>query len=213
MRLIVAFDFAGALTWLWHTRLLRLCPLSGTGKSFVGALLTKALYDFTDEVILCVCFTNHALDQFLLDLLDHGIPETSMVRIGGSDKIDQRLNNVRLRNLTESQAETQASRKEFGILKSSIEQAMMELEEFDGLRESNLLRYLQSNEKQWARRFLVQPNLTDADGMKIVGQKGKPVTQYSLLGMHAKSARQAGPALLTGSSTFACICVCVLLRF
>ena len=36
----------------------------GTGKSFVGALLAKALYDTTNETILCVCYTvSHAATQ------------------------------------------------------------------------------------------------------------------------------------------------------
>lgn len=55
----------------------------GTGKSFIGAMLAKALHDFTSETILVVCYTNHALDQFLEDLLDSDIPADSMVRLGG----------------------------------------------------------------------------------------------------------------------------------
>ncbi|EJD38161.1 P-loop containing nucleoside triphosphate hydrolase protein [Auricularia subglabra TFB-10046 SS5] len=55
----------------------------GTGKSFLGALLAKAVYDYTDSRILVVCYTNHALDQFLEDLLDIGIPANAMVRLGG----------------------------------------------------------------------------------------------------------------------------------
>ncbi|KAG2138476.1 P-loop containing nucleoside triphosphate hydrolase protein [Suillus clintonianus] len=58
----------------------------GTGKSFVGALLAKALHDFTDQTILVVCYTNHALDQFLDDLLKIGIPDDHMVRLGGRAK-------------------------------------------------------------------------------------------------------------------------------
>ena len=56
---------------------------AGTGKSFIGALLAKTLHDFSDQTILVVCYTNHALDQFLEDLLKIGIPETSIVRLGG----------------------------------------------------------------------------------------------------------------------------------
>ena len=55
----------------------------GTGKSFIGALIAKSIYRFTQKVILVVCFTNHALDQFLEDLLDIGIPSHTMVRLGG----------------------------------------------------------------------------------------------------------------------------------
>lgn len=54
----------------------------GTGKSFIGALLTKALVDRTSEKILVICYTNHALDQFLEELLDWGIPADDMVRLG-----------------------------------------------------------------------------------------------------------------------------------
>jgi hypothetical protein len=52
----------------------------------VGALLAKSLHDFTDQTILVVCYTNHALDQFLEDLRKIGIPDTSMVRLGGRAK-------------------------------------------------------------------------------------------------------------------------------
>ena len=56
---------------------------TGTGKSFIGALIAKSIYQFTKKVIHVVCFTNHALDQFLEDLLDIGIPAEDMVRLGG----------------------------------------------------------------------------------------------------------------------------------
>ncbi|KAI1935491.1 hypothetical protein LOZ12_005733, partial [Ophidiomyces ophidiicola] len=54
----------------------------GTGKSFIGALAAKALCKNTKETILVLCFTNHALDQFLEDLLSIGIPAELMVRLG-----------------------------------------------------------------------------------------------------------------------------------
>ncbi|KIK99652.1 hypothetical protein PAXRUDRAFT_30364 [Paxillus rubicundulus Ve08.2h10] len=55
----------------------------GTGKSFIGALLAKALHNFTEQTILVVCHTDHALDQFLEDLLKIEIPESNIVRLGG----------------------------------------------------------------------------------------------------------------------------------
>ncbi|PWY66022.1 AAA family ATPase [Aspergillus heteromorphus CBS 117.55] len=54
----------------------------GTGKSFIGALIAKILHDHTDKTMMVICYTNHALDQFLEDLMDIGIPDTSMVRLG-----------------------------------------------------------------------------------------------------------------------------------
>ncbi|KAJ5448828.1 hypothetical protein N7445_003649 [Penicillium cf. griseofulvum] len=54
----------------------------GTGKSFIGALLAKALHDNTKDKILVMCYTNHALDQFLEELLDIGIDSSAIVRLG-----------------------------------------------------------------------------------------------------------------------------------
>jgi hypothetical protein len=45
--------------------------------------------------ILCVCLTNHALDQFLEALLDAGI--TGIVRVGGGSK-SERMQDLNLRN-------------------------------------------------------------------------------------------------------------------
>ncbi|KAJ7583678.1 P-loop containing nucleoside triphosphate hydrolase protein [Mycena floridula] len=72
----------------------------GTGKSFIGALLAKVLHDRTNQTILVVCYTNHALDQFLEDLLDIGIPETSLVRLGGNAKATDRTARFSIQNLT-----------------------------------------------------------------------------------------------------------------
>lgn len=45
--------------------------------------MARALHDSTKQKILVICFTNHALDQFLEDLMDIGIPTTAMIRLGG----------------------------------------------------------------------------------------------------------------------------------
>jgi hypothetical protein len=55
----------------------------GTGKSFIGALIAKVLHDNTTERILVLTYTNHALDQYLVDLQNIGIPSSSIVRLGG----------------------------------------------------------------------------------------------------------------------------------
>ncbi|ETS74368.1 hypothetical protein PFICI_14234 [Pestalotiopsis fici W106-1] len=54
----------------------------GTGKSFVGSWIAKTLFDCSDLRIFVISYTNHALDQFLEELLDVGIPATKMVRLG-----------------------------------------------------------------------------------------------------------------------------------
>src|SRR5258708_14089491 len=45
----------------------------GTGKSFVGALCAKILLRQPTVKVLVNCYTNHALDQFLEDLMDIGL--------------------------------------------------------------------------------------------------------------------------------------------
>jgi AAA domain len=45
----------------------------GTGKTFAGVQLCDIILRSTQETVLCVCYTNHALDQFLEALLDKGI--------------------------------------------------------------------------------------------------------------------------------------------
>lgn len=58
----------------------------GTGKTFIGALLARIIRQNSNERILCVCYTNHALDQFLEHLYESG--EREMVRVGGRSKSD-----------------------------------------------------------------------------------------------------------------------------
>ncbi|TGZ81583.1 P-loop containing nucleoside triphosphate hydrolase protein [Ascodesmis nigricans] len=63
----------------------------GTGKSYVGVQLAKVLLANAKNLglgpILCVTYTNHALDQFLEHLLDSG--EKNIVRIGSRSKSER----------------------------------------------------------------------------------------------------------------------------
>lgn len=54
----------------------------GTGKSFIGALISQIILRLTKHRILVLSYTNHALDQFLEDLLNIGVAEGDMVRLG-----------------------------------------------------------------------------------------------------------------------------------
>ena len=54
----------------------------------------------SQETILCVCYTNHALDQFLEALLDKGI--TDIVRIGSRSRSD-RMEQYNMRQLVKQQ--------------------------------------------------------------------------------------------------------------
>lgn len=52
----------------------------------VGGLIAQIILNNTNEKILCLCYTNHALDQFLEHLIDAG--EKRIVRLGGRTKSD-----------------------------------------------------------------------------------------------------------------------------
>ncbi|RKP19365.1 hypothetical protein ROZALSC1DRAFT_22345 [Rozella allomycis CSF55] len=67
----------------------------GTGKSYCGTIIAKiALLDPRCKV-LCVCYTNHALDQYLENLLDIGVSENDIVRIGFA-KVSDRVKSCSL---------------------------------------------------------------------------------------------------------------------
>ncbi|OPB41385.1 hypothetical protein A0O28_0081030 [Trichoderma guizhouense] len=70
----------------------------GTGKSFIGAIIAKVLMELTEYRILVLSYTNHALDQFLEDLMDIGIDENNMVRIGS--KATARTDALRIDTLS-----------------------------------------------------------------------------------------------------------------
>ncbi|KAL4079909.1 P-loop containing nucleoside triphosphate hydrolase protein [Scleroderma yunnanense] len=83
----------------------------GTGKSFIGALLAKALHDFTDQTILVVCYTNHALDQFLEDLMNIGIDSENIVRLGG--RHNSAVSHLSIHNLAKDNQTLHGSFKDF----------------------------------------------------------------------------------------------------
>ena len=78
--------FIGALT----RRVSLIQGPPGTGKSYVGIKIVASLLQSSPRMkspILCICHTNHALDQFLLALLSSGcIVAEDMVRLGSQTK-------------------------------------------------------------------------------------------------------------------------------
>lgn len=70
----------------------------GTGKSYTGVALIRVLLRNKKAAhlgpVLCVCYTNHALDQLLEHLLDKGV--TQIIRMGSRSK-SERLDSLNLR--------------------------------------------------------------------------------------------------------------------
>ncbi|KAJ3994672.1 P-loop containing nucleoside triphosphate hydrolase protein [Lentinula boryana] len=155
----------------------------GTGKSFIGALLAKFLYAFSDRKILVVCYTNHALDQFLEDLLDVDIPEGDMVRLGGG-RTAGRTQSMLLKNQPRLHRFSNGDNSIITQLRSDGEHRGISLQSsFDSfikssLGNADLLVHLEFEEPEFFDAFSVP---VSEDGMAIVGKKGRALDEYYLV--------------------------------
>lgn len=152
----------------------------GTGKSFIGALLTQALVKHTSEKMLVICYTNHALDQFLEDLLDIGIPAEHMVRLGA--KSTTRTEPLQLREQKSNERHSfeliNASKNEALLHESSSSQLLSSLKRFK-LDHRNLMEYLEFSEEDadFFSAFQVPDSASDD---LIVGRNGKGIKGHYL---------------------------------
>ena len=147
---------------------------AGTGKSFIGTILAKAIHDKTSQTILVVCYTNHALDQFLDDLLKYNIPAASMVRLGG--RANQSMENLSLHK--QSRRNFRYDWEEIDKLKSiaSYQEGKLETH-FDTLLnaddDKNLMTHLEAQHRDFFEAFHVP--LETEDGMTRVGRNGQAI--------------------------------------
>ena len=164
----------------------------GTGKSFIGTLIAKALY--LSKTILVVCYTNHALDDILEGLLDIGIPSDAMLRLGG--KSTARMEPLLLRNQPRGVARTRDQWTIIDECKQSVEALHRKLEDaFDRyksfkLRLSDVLDYLEFEHPVFYTAFKV-PGPEDEDGMVTVGRGGQKIAPDYLL-FRWKGGKNAG---------------------
>ncbi|KAL6302615.1 P-loop containing nucleoside triphosphate hydrolase protein [Sparassis latifolia] len=154
----------------------------GTGKSFIGALLATALYDSTGDIILVVCYTNHALDQFLEDLMNIGIPATSMVRLGKASNSQTEALSLYKQNRdfrlgrTDWQ-EIDGYRTTTTFLAAHLD-ASFDKYISSNVQDHELLEHLEFEAPEFYQAFYV-PNSND--GMTQVGKKGRAVDSVYLL--------------------------------
>ncbi|KAL2174062.1 uncharacterized protein P884DRAFT_280455 [Thermothelomyces heterothallicus CBS 202.75] len=97
----------------------------GTGKSYVGVQLVRVLLDHKHEAnlgpILVICYTNHALDQFLKHLLDVGVDK--IIRIGGQSRAEE-LEGKNLRVVSQETSRTQVEQRILGKSYSEAEASL-----------------------------------------------------------------------------------------
>ncbi|KAJ5631320.1 uncharacterized protein N7484_011420 [Penicillium longicatenatum] len=97
----------------------------GTGKSFLGVKVVQSLLEIKQNAILgpiiVICYTNHALDQFLKHLLEVGIEK--IVRIGGRSQATE-LEGKNLRVVTKDMGKTRIESKTLGMSYSEVDDCM-----------------------------------------------------------------------------------------
>ena len=176
----------------------------GTGKSFIGALIAKILHDHTNETMLILTYTNHALDQFLEDIQKAGIPASSIVRLGSKSNANTRALTIKEQpNNYKMTKQTWTMIKDQEIEAESYHDAlvtMMASFASTRLSEQVLLDFLEfSDDSEYFDAFVVPNN---EDGMTVMGKKNKRVDKYYLLkrwvggkdaGVFANHAMQAYP--------------------
>lgn len=108
----------------------------GTGKSYVGEMLIKTLLANNVESrgkrdgadlgpILCVTYTNHALDQQLEHLIEQGVEQ--VIRLGFGSK-SEALKKISLFEVSRKEELTRQERSAFGQAKAELDAAAAALE-------------------------------------------------------------------------------------
>ncbi|CAG8022577.1 unnamed protein product [Penicillium salamii] len=97
----------------------------GTGKSYLGVKVVQALLETKERAnigpIIVICYTNHALDQFLKHLLDVGIEK--ILRIGGRSQAAE-LEGKNLRVVSKDIGKTRVESQTLGMSYGAIDETM-----------------------------------------------------------------------------------------
>ena len=123
----------------------------GTGKSYTGVAIIKALLKNRAAAnlgpIICVCYTNHALDQLLEHLVKDGVEQ--LIRLGSRSKSEV-LQHLNLHHISKEITPTKIEGHEKYVLYASLDGALDEIEKLmPGLKDpagwSNLKEYLEAH--------------------------------------------------------------------
>ncbi len=166
---------ARAISASLHDRVSLIQGPPGTGKTFLGVLVSQVILNTTNATILCVCYTNHALDQFLEALLDRGVQ--GIVRLGRRTK-NERIQRLELHTLAEGHTHNAEQKRQWYLIKTELSDLERQFEErvaflkMDRLHWRRLSCFLQDADPQ-ALKQLTFPACTD--GFDLVGENGKKV--------------------------------------
>ena len=168
----------------------------GTGKSYLGLQLIRVLLGCKKTArtgpIVIICYTNHALDQFLMHLKHVGI--TKFIRIGGQSRTRQ-LDEHNLKSVSTGATRTKHEGYLLGSTHSSLEDSMKRmgasLATFHGLRKDSLSaldHFLGTKHPKIYTQFFEK----DAEGFTRVGKD--PIGSW--LGQGHKATSSPAPEAL-----------------
>lgn len=169
----------------------------GTGKSFTGEKIIQVLLANRKKAklgpIICVCYTNHALDQLLEHLLDLGVD--GVLRMGARSK-SERLQQLNLQVIAEKMDMTKAEKqtnwqqgKTMRPLEQKIQQLLRRLASCD--TPASIREYLRSVNHHHHNELFHESKL-DIEGYETVEKRiNNPVRQWlrevRLAGFHTAS--------------------------
>jgi len=135
----------------------------------------------SDTKILVNCYTNHALDQFLEDLISVGIPKNEIVRIGG--RPNQTTAELSLQSLSNSSGYLM-SRYDWNEVEALREKRYHLIKQLNRAysaataRHQRVMQYIAVHHREYAAAFRVPESM---DGTQIVGKGGKAIGPNYLL--------------------------------
>lgn len=170
-------------------------------------LLAQIILASTDQKIVCVCYTNHALDSFLEDLLGKGI--TDLVRIGGGSK-NAKLDPYQLRS-HQAQGFNRVQNRQFAILKEALEESQAQIDEIQktsGLnRKPDKMAVVAWLEDEDSEAFQELQMPEGGDGGTVVGRR---VRGFEIRQLICDCSWSTGIVVAAAVPSEYCVCINVL---
>lgn len=159
----------------------------GTGKTYVGIQIVQTiLKENPGAKILCLCYTNHALDSFLESLLDDGVQSSHIIRLGSASKVSDKVKPCCYQGIQSS-----AFSRSQSALHYSLKARLVELRQSIGDIFERILSNDTFTRKHWYKveEFLYNSSRREdqkahdqlfaetasIDGMTVAGRRGKAV--------------------------------------
>ena len=186
----------------------------GTGKSYTGVAIIKALLHNRKSAdlgpIICVCYTNHALDQLLEHLLKDGVMQVILL---GSRSKSNLLQNLTLRHVREAVEPTKTEKHDKWEHNRDIGKTLQEIEDIlSGLNNPNswtniqahLLRTHKSHFEELFGKGVDKEGFQEVKGRKLRVVEswlrgapkrlasGRPIAQLSAISLREMSTSERG---------------------